>query len=237
MRRRTASNLSATGVDEATAARDDWDMDGSAADILWSVATVLAREAAEVSGRDAPPPPPLLFFTDPARTPKPWETAERLPAGAAVVYRSFGAPDAVAVARRLRQATREAGVHLVIGLDRDLAESIGADGLHLPARALDQAGAAREDHPDWILTGAAHAEDAQAAVSNLNALVLSPVFQAGGASAARPVLGLQAFIRRVRDAPCPVYALGGIDAGNARELIGTGACGLAGVAAIQAAFA
>ena len=28
-----------------------------------------------------------------------------------------------------------------------------------------------------------------------------------------------------------------IDAGNARRLIGTGACGLAGVAAIQAAFA
>jgi thiamine-phosphate pyrophosphorylase len=70
----------------------------------------------------------------------------------------------------------------------------------------------------------------------LDALILSPVFQAGGASSDRPTLGFKTFTDQVRAASCPVFALGGIDAGNAHNLIGSGACGLAGVAAIQAAF-
>ena len=211
-------------------------MDGSAADILWGVATVLARDAAEVRRGQGPVPPPLLFFTDPERTPRPWETAARLPAGAVVVYRAFGAPDAAVTAGRLRRATREAGVMLLIGLDVDLAEEVEADGLHLPDRALGRAKATREAHPGWLLTGAAHAGDSPAALAGLDAAVLSPVFPAGGASARRPALGIEAFAAQARSAPCPVYALGGIDAGNAHRLIGTGACGLAGVAAIQTAF-
>jgi thiamine-phosphate pyrophosphorylase len=212
-------------------------MDGTAADILWDTATVLARAAAEVRRRDVRALPPLLFFTDPVRTPRPWETAARLPAGAAVVYRSFGAPDAVATAERLRDVTRQAGVLLLIGLDSGLARSVAADGVHLPGRALAQAPAMREQRPAWLLTGAVHASDSMAELPALDAAVLSPVFSAGGASAARPALGLEAFARRVRDAPCPVYALGGVDVSNAHELICSGACGLAGVSAIQAAFA
>ena len=37
-------------------------------------------------------------------------------------------------------------------------------------------------------------------------------------------------------APCPVYALGGIGAGNVADLLGSGACGIAGVDAVQTAF-
>ena len=35
--------------------------------------------------------------------------------------------------------------------------------------------------------------------------------------------------------PCPVYALGGISPANAAALIGSGACGIAGVDAVQTA--
>ena len=44
------------------------------------------------------------------------------------------------------------------------------------------------------------------------------------------------FADLARRAAVPVYALGGIDGAKARALIGSGACGLAGVSAIQAAF-
>jgi thiamine-phosphate pyrophosphorylase len=54
--------------------------------------------------------PPLLFFTDPARTPDPEAAARRLPKGAAVVFRAFGAPDAEARARRLRALCRARGL-------------------------------------------------------------------------------------------------------------------------------
>ena len=205
------------------------------AEILWEVASGLARAAAEVS-RPRRPLPPLLFFTDPERTPRPWETATALPPGSAVIFRHFGSADAALTARRLRDATGVAGVRLLIGLDTALAKSVEADGVHLPERALGQAKGLRAEYPDWLLTGAAHSANALALASVLDATVLSPVFPAGGASATRPELGVERFAQLVRSAPCPVYALGGIHAGNARELIGSGACGLAGVEAIRAAF-
>lgn len=209
------------------------------AEILWEVACVLARDAAKVSraaGRPTPSLPPLLFFTNPERTPRPWETAARLPAGAGVVYRTFGAADARDTALRLREATARRGGLLLIGLDAELAEAVGADGVHLPERALDQAAALVVARPDWRLTGAGHSREALERASGLDALILSPVFAAGGASAARSPLGLEAFSALVRAAPCPVYALGGIDATTAPGLTGSGACGFSAVGAIQAAF-
>lgn len=209
------------------------------AEILWEVASVLARDAAKVSraaNRPAPNLPPLLFFTDPERTPRPWETAARLPAGSGVVFRSFGAVDALEIARRLRDATRSRDGLLLIGLDAELAERVEADGVHLPERALDRAVALAAAHPGWRITGAVHSAEGLARVDGLDAAVLSPVFPAGGASASRAALGVAQFEAWVSASPVPVYALGGVDGSNAHELVGSGACGLAGVGAIQAAF-
>ena len=214
-------------------------MNRSAAEILWQVASLLARDAAAVSreaGRPAPNLPPLLFFTDPLRTPRPWETAARLPAGSGVVFRSFGAGDARETGLRLREATRRRDGLLLVGLDAELAEAVEADGVHLPERALDQAPALVAAHPGWRLTGAVHSAEGLDGAGGLDAAVLSPVFTAGGASGVRPPLGLAGFSDGARAATVPVYALGGIDAGNARALIGTGACGIAGVSAIRSAF-
>lgn len=214
-------------------------MNRSAADILWQVASVLARDAAAVSRKAGDPAanlPPLLFFTDPERTPRPWETAARLPAGSGVVFRSFGAGDARDTGLRLREATRRSDGMLLVGLDAELAESLEADGVHLPERALDHAPALAAAHPGWRITGAVHSADTLAGATGLDAVVLSPVFHAGGASAGRPPLGPDTFANLVGVAKVPVYALGGIDAGNARALIGTGACGIAGVAAVRSAF-
>ncbi|MGO4408508.1 MULTISPECIES: thiamine phosphate synthase [unclassified Brevundimonas] len=202
---------------------------------LWETATALARAAAAVSP-PRKPLPPLLFLTDPARTPRPWETAVRLPAGAGVVFRHFGGPDALETGLRLRAATKAAGVRLLVGLDADLAERIGADGVHLPERALSAAYALSGRRPDWLLTGAAHSLQAVKTGRDLDALVLSPVFPAGGASAVRMALGLEGFAAMAAAAPCPVYALGGIGAANATALIGSGAYGIAGVDAVQTAF-
>ena len=213
--------------------------------ILWDAAVDLACAAGSVSPAltSATPTgparvvlPPMLFFTDPERTPDPCRTAERLPTGSAVVYRAFGAPEAEVVARRLRWVTAERGVRLLIGLDATLAEAVGADGVHLPERAAGSAAALRLAHPDWLLTAARHGGGADAS-EGLDALVVSPVFQAGGASAATPALGVARFTDIVRASHLPVYALGGIDADTVASLRDSGACGFAGVDAIQRAFA
>lgn len=195
---------------------------------LWAVAQALARAAAAVRGGVASRLPPLLFFTDPDRTPRPWETAAVLPPGSGVVYRAFGAPDALTQALRLRAVTRERGVRLLVGLDVDLAERIGADGLHLPERALSAGYALSGRRPDWILTGAVHSVEAALAARDLDGVVLSPVFPAGGRSAGRVPLGVAALARACAGT-IPVIALGGITAETAGNLVGTGAGGLAAV--------
>jgi thiamine-phosphate pyrophosphorylase len=152
-----------------------------------------------------------------------------------VVYRGFGAPNAEETGRRLRIATHEAGVRLLIGLDVELASAVEADGVHLPEREARRAAAIRAAHPHWIVTSAWHGEAAPP--DGPHAFVLSPVFPAGGASAGRPSLGAAAFRERAEKTGAPVYALGGVTAGNVAELADSGACGLAGVGAIQDAFA
>lgn len=214
-------------------------MNRSDADILWDMALRLARSAARdarAAERPGPALPPLLFFTDPERTPQPWETAARLPVGAGVVFRHFGAPDARETALRLREATRLRDGLLLIGLDADLAEAVEADGVHLPQRALGLAAGLAARRPGWRLTGAVHDPEAMRAAEGLDAVVVSPVFPAGGRSSEKPALGVDDLKRLIAAAPCPVYGLGGIDAGNATQLIGSGLCGLAGVGAIQSAF-
>jgi thiamine-phosphate pyrophosphorylase len=214
-------------------------MNRSDGDILWETAAHLAREAtrtARIAARPALALPPLLFFTDPGRTPRPWETAARLPAGSGVVFRHFGAQDALETAQRLREATRRRDGLLLIGLDADLTEAVEADGVHLPQRALGMAADLAQRRPGWRLTGAAHDLETMKSIRGLDAVVVSPVFPPGGRSSMKPALDVEGLKPLLQAAPCPVYGLGGINAGNAARLIGSGLCGLAGVGAIQSAF-
>lgn len=215
-------------------------MNRSDADTLWRIASGLAREAAKVSraqGRPAPNLPPLLFFTDPERTPAPWDIAGRLPVGAGVVYRHFGAADARETALRLREATRKRDGLLLIGLDADLAGAVGADGVHLPEARIGEVAALSARYPGWIITAAFHDLGSPPDLTGIDAVVVSPVFPAGGASAGKPPLGVRRLSDLAADLARPVYALGGVAASNAHELEGSGAYGIAGVGSIRAAFA
>ncbi len=177
--------------------------------------------------------PAVLFLTDPQRTPHPERDAEGLPCGSAVVFRAFGAPDAVAQGWRLRAVTRRRGLVLLVGADPGLARAIGADGVHLPERLAHRAGALRRSRPGWIVTAAAHDEAAvrRARRAGAQAVLVSPVFESASASAGRP-MGVLRFAALVRRAGLPVYALGGIDAGTAQRLTSTGAAGVAAVSAL-----
>ncbi|NEX91542.1 thiamine phosphate synthase, partial [Caulobacter sp. 17J65-9] len=125
---------------------------------------------------------------------------------------------------------RTRGLTLLIGADAALAEACGAHGVHLPERALAEAPGLRTAHPEWLITGAAHGADAlrAAEAAGLDAVLLSPVFPTRSASGHAP-LGLERFAELTASTRLPVYALGGVDAGTAPALIGTGAAGVAAV--------
>ncbi len=181
------------------------------------------------------PAPRLLFFTDPLRTPDPEGVAEHLPPGAAVVFRAFGAPDAEARGQKLRQITYRRGLLLLIGANAELAERLGADGLHLPERMTAELPAIRARHAHWWLTVAAHGEDAAraGAAAGADALVVSPIFSSASPSAGPP-LGVEALKRIVAAVPTPVYALGGVRASTVDQLLDSGIIGIAAVEAFGA---
>ena len=167
-------------------------------------------------------------MTDPARVPDPEAVARRLPAGSAIVFRAFGAPDAAAQGRRLAAIARRRRLVLLAGADPALARAIGAHGVHLPERLGPLARRIRR--PGWIVTAAAH--DARAILRNLaagaDAVVISPVFESRSPSAGRP-LGPMRFAAMARLAKGRAYALGGVDVRTAKRLSGSGAMGIAAV--------
>jgi thiamine-phosphate pyrophosphorylase len=198
------------------------------ADELWRAAQTL--RPARARGKALPR---LFFFTDPARAPDPEAAVGRLPRGAGVVYRAFGAPDAVARGRRIVRLARRRGLMVLAGADAALAARIGADGVHLPERAAGAALGLRRLRPGWIVTCAAHSAPAiaRARRAGADAVFVSPVFASASPSAGRP-LGPLRFAELVRGARLPVYALGGIDAATARQIARSGAAGLAAVEAL-----
>jgi thiamine-phosphate pyrophosphorylase len=170
---------------------------------------------------------PLVFMTDPGRVDNLLEAVRRLPEGCAVIYRHFGAPRE---AQALRELTQQQARQLLIGNDPELAEAIGADGVHFPCdAALGGPIACRAKHPEWIVTMAAlKTGHYLAPLESLDALFVSSVFASQSPSAGQPI-GVNGLKDRAARLPVPVYALGGVDAGTAPQLLKSGAIGLAAI--------
>lgn len=184
---------------------------------------ILAARLNRDAGR--PAIPSLYFFTDPERTPDPVASAEKLPRGAAVVFRHFGAADRLETARGLARVARRRGLKLLIAADPALARRVGADGVHWPERLLPSA------ERFGLTTVAAHSAEAAARAAMIaDAIMLSPVFPSRSASATHP-LGAFHASQIARASARPVIALGGVNAKTARMLVGRG---FAGCAAIEA---
>ena len=159
-------------------------------------------------------------MTDP-RVPDPGEW----PWGVGVVYRHFGAADRERHARELRERFRV----MLVGDDPELAEAVGADGVHFRRDAEVEGPLEwRSRQPDWLITAAVVKEGGYtASLAPVDALLVSSVFPSRSPSAGTP-LGVEAFRKRARELPVPVYALGGVHAGNI-GLLPPGIAGVAGV--------
>ena len=174
----------------------------------------------------------MLILTDPQRTSDPLALAERLPRGAGLVYRAFGAAEAAKTAAALGHIARRRGLVLLIGADASLARACGANGVHLPERRMGEAPRLRARWPGALITCAAHGHRALhlAAKTGLDAALLSTIFFSSSPSAGRP-LGPLRLAKLVRALNLPIYALGGVDGQTARRLLATGVAGVAAVGA------
>lgn len=172
--------------------------------------------------------PPLVLFTDEARLPDPAAAMARLPRGSGVIFRHYAARDREALAHRLAKLSRQRGLLFLVAGDAALARRVGADGLHLPEHRLRHR--LPPHNPAWLVTAAAHSLPAALRAERLgiDAVFVSPVFPTDSHPGA-PALGPRRLAEWIGALTIPVYALGGVTAGTARALTGTG---IAGVAAI-----
>ena len=140
-------------------------------------------------------------------------------------------------ARKLLAILRPLGVPLIINDRVDVALAAGADGVHVGQQDLPLADVRRLAPAGWIVgVSAESVEDAiRAEQGGADYIGASPVFATPTKTDHAPPLGL-AGLRAIRAAVrIPLVAIGGIHAGNARDVIRAGADGLAVVSAIVAA--
>lgn len=171
--------------------------------------------AARTAATHLPPAlPPAFFVTDPVRTPDPLAIAAGLPAGFGVIYRHFGAADRTAVASDFAHICRRRGLVLLIAADPILACEVDAAGVHWPFRM-------RQVSRKWqgrfsLQTMSAHSAKELRIAERfpVDGVLLSTAFASASPSAGRP-LGAIRLRQLVRQASCPVYALGGITSDTA----------------------
>jgi len=184
------------------------------------------------------PTPPVLLITDrhQAALPLPALAERAFAAGLRwLSLRDKDLPDAerAALARTLVAAARPWGATITLHGDPELALATGAAGVHLPDGG-DAAAARALLGPRALIGVSAHdgAGLARAAAQGADYATLSPVFPSPSKPGYGPPLGLDGFARLAANAPLPVLALGGIDAGNAAAVRGAGASGVAVMGAL-----
>jgi len=148
--------------------------------------------------------------------------------------------DFVAKALALKKALAPFGIPLVINDRMDVALACEAEGVHLGQTDM-QPDIARRMLPEnvfigWSVENVDHLAQSKALqdVGCVDYLGISPVFFTETKSDIAKPWGLEG-MRKVRQASTlPLVAIGGVNAGNAAELVSAGADGLAVVSAICA---
>jgi thiamine-phosphate pyrophosphorylase len=179
-----------------------------------------------------------LVLTDPVAG---YERCTEAAVAAGVRYvqlRMKDAPRALRLdtARRLRAITAGSSTRLVVNDDPDLAAEAGADGAHL-GQDDEPLDAARRRLPQLRCWGLSTHNEAQAAAAVALApdyIGVGPVFATPTKAVPDPVVGLARLGRIVAATPLAAVAIGGIHAGNLRELKATGAANFAVVRAVCA---
>jgi thiamine-phosphate pyrophosphorylase len=147
-----------------------------------------------------------------------WAALERLPRGAGIVFRHHSLPpeERRALFARVRIVARRRGLVLISARTR----LPGADGVH-------------NGRGGGLRTASAHSlrEIRAAERAGADLIFLSPIFETRSHPGAA-ALGRRGFERLARRTPLPVVALGGMDAGKHRTLLG--AYGWAGIDAFSA---
>lgn len=166
------------------------------------------------------------------------ETARLAAAGGADVVqlrdKGRSGRELMRLAEEMLAAIGGTGAILVVNDRLDVALAAGAHGVHLGQDDLPVAAARRLAPPGFIIGASVSSveEAVQAEKDRADYVALSPLFSTPSKRDAGPGLGL-AVLKSVSEAvSIPVIAIGGINCGNAAEVIRSGAVGIAVISAV-----
>jgi len=142
--------------------------------------------------------------------------------------------EAYAEAVVLRQAAAKAGVLFIVNDRCDLALAVDADGVHLGQGDLPLDLARKVMGPDKLIGISTHNSDQvrEATAGKPDYLGFGPIFKPGSKQDHDPVVGLEGLRAIRRLTSLPIFAIGGIQIDQAREVMRAGANGVAVISAI-----
>jgi thiamine-phosphate pyrophosphorylase len=151
------------------------------------------------------------------------------------------ARDFYELALRLREICTRAGAPLIVNDRVDVAIAANVDGVHLPFNSIGVSMARRLLGPARLIGVSSHSppDVSGAAREGADFAVFGPIFDPLSKPAAGPAWGASGLSAACRAGAIPVFALGGITPGRARELFESADPDArpAGVASIGAIFA
>lgn len=151
--------------------------------------------------------------------------------GATMVHLRLEDVDARDLVRVARALVGALPVPVIVNGRADVALASGAAGVHVGVHDIPPAALRRITPPGFLIGASIGSEKDVASASHADYVNIGPVFPVG--TGGDDALGIDEFGRLAKLVAVPAVAIGGINAGNGRQVFEAGA---AGVAAIRAIF-
>ena len=137
-------------------------------------------------------------------------------------------------ARTFRRLCDTFSVPFLVNDDPYLARSVGADGVHVGQDDMPVEEVREILGPDLLVGLSTHSEEQLAAGASaaVDYVSVGPIWETP-TKEGRPGVGLDYVAHAARNAPHPFFAIGGIDASNAADVVAAGARRLCVVRAIR----
>jgi thiamine-phosphate pyrophosphorylase len=146
--------------------------------------------------------------------------------------KSLSAKNLYNLVKEAAAITNRTGTRLLVNDRADIAVSAGADGVHLTAHSLNPSVIRSRFGKKLLIGSSTHTleEAVEARQSGADFLVFGPVFQTPSKDSFGPPVGLDSLLRVVESVdPFPVLAIGGISIDRVKEVMRSGAKGVAAI--------
>jgi len=175
---------------------------------------------------------PLIFLTERKRFKNIFETLQSIPSQTLVIIRDYDLSplERLKYSQKIIGVCRKRGIKVLVGKDPLLARSLQADGLHIPEKLLKPLSNWRQKEPGWLFTTSCHSRRGLERIQNtqIDAVLLSPIFPTQSHPNSK-TLGSEILKEMSLISTLPIYALGGINESNIKDIRQANIVGVAGI--------